>query len=178
MENDTRKIKRTLITEREIKTAVKKAAKWLEDKYDGRPLLLVCVLKGSFVFTADLCRALRVPCEIEFLCAKSYYKGTMSSGSVEIVLDIQREIKDYHVVVVEDIIDTGRTLQRLVNGLKEKNPLSLRVVTLLDKPSRRKVDFAADYTLFTIPDVFVIGYGLDCAEKYRNLPYIAEYQEE
>ena len=124
---------------------------------------------------ADLCRAVSVPCEIGFMCAKSYYEGTQSSGVVKITMDLDRDISQYHVVIVEDIIDTGRTLNDVVKVLKARNPLSLRVITLLDKPSRRVVDFKADMSLFTIPDYFVIGYGLDCAEQYRNLPYIAEF---
>lgn len=170
------KIKRILISEDEIKLAIKKAGKKIDEWYDGRPILLVSILKGSFVFLADLCRAVSVPCEISFMCAKSYYSGTVSTGVVKITMDLdQEDLSKYHVIIVEDIIDTGRTLSDVVNMLKSRNPLSLRVVTLLDKPSRRLVDFHADYALFTIPDHFVIGYGLDCAEYYRNLPYIAEY---
>ena len=127
---------------------------------------------------ADLCRAITVPCEIGFMAAKSYYAGTSSSGVVKITMDLEQDISNYHVIIVEDIIDTGRTLNDVVNMLKLRNPISLKVVTLLDKPARRKVDFVADMSLFTIPDHFVIGYGLDCAEYYRNLPYIAEYDEE
>ena len=111
------------------------------------------------------------------MCAKSYYNGTVSSGVVKITMDLEQDVSNYHVVIVEDIIDTGRTLSDVVKMLKARNPLSLRVITLLDKPSRRKVEFEADITLFTIPDYFVIGYGLDCGEYYRNLPYIAEYDE-
>lgn len=170
------KIKRILISEDEIKLAIKKAGKKIDEWYDGRPILLVSILKGAFVFLADLCRAVSVPCEISFMCAKSYYSGTVSTGVVKITMDLdQEDLSKYHVIIVEDIIDTGRTLSDVVNMLKSRNPLSLRVVTLLDKPSRRLVDFHADYALFTIPDHFVIGYGLDCAEYYRNLPYIAEY---
>jgi len=172
------KIKRVLITEEEIKEAIAKAGKEISDSYDGRPFLLVSILKGAFVFLADLCRAITVPCEIGFMCAKSYYAGTTSTGTVKITMDLDQDISNYHVIIVEDIIDTGRTLKDVVMLLKARNPLSLRVITLLDKPSRRKVDFAADVSLFTIPDYFVIGYGLDCAEHYRNLPYIAEYGEE
>ena len=166
------KIKRILITEEEIQKAVSDAGKKI---YDGRPILLVSILKGSFVFLADLCRAVSVPCEIGFMCAKSYYEGTDSSGVVKITMDLNQDISQYHVVIVEDIVDTGRTLNDIVKLLKSRNPLSLKVVTLLDKPSRRIVEFNADVSLFTIPDHFVIGYGLDCGEHYRNLPYIAEY---
>ncbi len=168
-------IKRVLITEEEITTKIKEAGKAIDDMYDGRPILLVSILKGSFVFLADLCRAVSVPCEIGFMCAKSYYEGTDSSGVVKITMDLDQDISQYHVIIVEDIVDTGRTLSDIVKLLNTRNPLSLRVVTLLDKPSRRIVDFKADISLFTIPDHFVIGYGLDCAEYYRNLPYIAEY---
>ena len=169
------KIKRILITKEEIEREIEKAGKKIDEIYDGRPILLVSVLKGAFVFMADLCRAVSVPCEIGFMCAKSYYEGTVSSGVVKITMDLDKDISKYHVVIVEDIIDTGRTLSDIVKLLKARNPLSMRVVTLLDKPSRRLVDFKADISLFTIPDHFVIGYGLDCAELYRNLPYIAEY---
>jgi hypoxanthine phosphoribosyltransferase len=172
-----KKINRILITEEEIRIAVQKAGKEIDALYDGRPILLVSILKGAFVFMADLCRAVSVPCEIGFMCAKSYYTGTSSSGSVTITMDLDRDISNYHVIIVEDIIDTGRTLNDIVKILKSRNPLSLRVITLLDKPSRRLVDFKADISLFTIPDHFVIGYGLDCGEAYRNLPYIAEYRE-
>ena len=172
------KIKRILITKEEIAAAIEKAGKEIDKLYDGRPILLVSVLKGAFVFMADLCRAVSVPCEIGFMCAKSYYEGTVSSGVVQITMDLDRDISNYHVIIVEDIIDTGRTLNDIVNLLKARKPLSLRVITLLDKPSRRLVDFKADMSLFTIPDHFVIGYGLDCAELFRNLPYIAEYNYE
>ena len=171
-------IKRVIIAEEEIKEAIAAAGKEIDKLYDGRPILLVSVLKGAFVFMADLCRAVSVPCEIGFMCAKSYYEGTVSTGVVKITMDLDRDISNYHVVIIEDIVDTGRTLNDIVKLLKARNPLSLRVVTLLDKPSRRLVDFKADYSLFTIPDYFVIGYGLDCGELFRNLPYIAEYKED
>ena len=171
------KIKRILITEEEIREKIKEIGKTIDGLYDGRPILLVSILKGAFVFMADICRAVTVPCEIGFMCAKSYYAGTSSVGAVKITMDLEQDISGYHVVIVEDIIDTGRTLKDVVTLLKARNPLSLHVVTLLDKPSRRVVDFKADWSLFTIPDHFVIGYGLDCAEYYRNLPYIAKYAE-
>ena len=171
------KISRVLITEEEIKQKIAEAGKTIDGLYDGRPILLVSILKGAFVFMADVCRAVSVPCEIGFMCAKSYYAGTESVGAVKITMDLDQDISGYHVVIVEDIIDTGRTLKDVVTLLKTRNPISLHVLTLLDKPSRRVVEFKADWTLFTIPDHFVIGYGLDCAEQYRNLPYIAEYAE-
>ena len=178
VEEYNKKIKRVIISEEEIKEAIAKAGREISDSYDGRPILLVSILKGAFVFMADLCRAITVPCEIGFMAAQSYYAGTTSSGVVKITMDLDQDISNYHVIIVEDIIDTGRTLNDVVHMLKLRNPLSLKVVTLLDKPARRKVDFVADMSLFTIPDHFVIGYGLDCGEYYRNLPYIAEYDTE
>ena len=177
MDNYLRKIKGVLITEDEIKSKIAEGAAYIDQLYDGRPILLVGILKGSFVFLADLCRAVKVPCQIAFMCAKSYYGGTQTTGKVTITMDLDVDITQYHVVIAEDIIDSGRTLSEVVKILKDRKPLSLHVVTLLDKPSRRQVDFSADLTLFTIEDRFVIGYGLDCAEYYRTLPYIAEYGE-
>lgn len=174
-ENYKAHIKRILIPEDEIESKIKTAGRMIDASYDGSKILLVSILKGSFVFLADLARAVTVPCEIGFMAAKSYYEGTQSSGNVTITMDLQQDISQYNVIIVEDIIDTGRTLNDIVNMLKARNPLSLKVITLLDKPSRRVVDFQADYALFTIEDYFVIGYGLDCGEMYRNLPYIAEY---
>lgn len=173
--NLTENIKRVLFTEEEIKAKIAEAGGEISEKYAGKPLLLVSILNGAFIFMADLCRAVTIPCEIAFMCAKSYYSGTQSCGEVTISKDLTQDISGYHVVIVEDIIDTGRTLKAVVEMLKKRNPLSLEVITLLDKPSRRAVDFEADKALFTISDYFVIGYGLDCGEKYRNLPYIAEY---
>lgn len=172
------KIKRVLFTQEEIKAALKKAGDFINSLYDGKPILLVSVLKGSYVFMADLSREITVPCEIGFMCVKSYFEGTSSSGEVNIVMDLDKDITEYHVVIAEDIVDTGRTLKKLVEILKERNPLSLHVVTLLDKPDRRVVEMKADLSLFVIPDHFVIGYGLDAAEYYRTLPYIAEYNED
>ena len=172
------KIKKVLITEEEIKKKKKKAGEFINSLYDGRPILLVSVLKGSFVFMADLARQVTVPCEIGFMCVKSYFEGTQSTGSVHIVMDLEQDVSNYHVVVAEDIIDTGRTLRQLVDMFKDKKPLSLHVITLLDKPDRRVVDMKADMSLFVIPDEFVIGYGLDAAEYYRTLPYIAVLSEE
>lgn len=166
-----------VVSEEKIREAVKKTGQSLNEIYDGTPLLLVSVLNGSFVFLADLCREITIPCEIGFMAAKSYYEGTSSTGEVDITMDLQQDISKYHVVIVEDIIDSGRTLKSIVERLKSRKPKSLRVITLLDKPSRREVDFNADVSLFTIPDLFVVGYGLDYAEYYRNLPYVACIEE-
>ena len=169
------KIKRVIISEDELQKAIKEAGKKISDSYNGRPILLVSVLKGAFVFMADLVKSITVPCEIAFMCAKSYYQGTNSTGMVNITMDLDIDIKGRDVIIVEDIIDTGRTLKDIYNLLLTREPSSLKVVTLLDKPDRRVVEFEPDMALFTIPDFFVIGYGLDCGEYYRNLPYIAEY---
>ena len=171
-------IKRIIITEEEIQREVKKCAEMLSTEYEGKPLLLVSVLKGAFVFLSDLTKEMTIPCEIGFMAAKSYFESTDSSGNVEIQYDLTQDISEYHVVIVEDIIDTGRTLSAIIELLKARNPLSLKLVTLLDKPERRITPLNADYTLFTIPDYFVIGYGLDYGEYYRNLPYIAEFNAE
>ena len=173
-----KKIKRVIISEEEIAAKIKEIGKEIDKIYDGRPILLVSVLKGACVFMADLCRAVSVPCESGLMCAKSYYKGTVSTGVINITMDLDQDVKDYHVVIVEDIVDTGRTLKDVAELLKSRNPLSLHIVTLLDKPDRRLVEVTPDWSLFTIPDFFVIGYGLDCAEYYRSLPYIAEYNTE
>ena len=171
------KIKRVIISEEQIREEIKKAGAMINSIYDGSPILLVSILKGSFVFMADICREVTVPCEIAFMAAKSYFEGTVSTGHVEITMDLKHDISKYHIVIIEDIIDTGRTLNEIIKILNVRNPLSLKVITLLDKPDRRVVDLKADYSLFTIPDYFVIGYGLDYGEFYRNLPYIAEFAE-
>lgn len=169
-------IKRVLVTEEEIKAEVEKVGKMIDESYDGKPILLVSILKGSFIFLADVAKAVTVPVDIDFMVAKSYYDSTESSGTVTIKMDLHQDISGYHVIIIEDIIDTGRTLKDVVKMLKARNPIDIKVISLLDKPSRRLVDFKADYSLFTIEDLFVIGYGLDYDEKYRNLPYIAEYE--
>lgn len=171
-------ILRTLIPEEQLKSAIRKAGADIDAKYEGKPLLLVSILKGAFVFLADLSRAVSIPCEIGFMQAQSYFEGTESAGEVEITLDLTQDISQYHVIIVEDIIDTGRTLSLVAEKLRERNPLSLKLLTLLDKPERRVVDLKADVSLFTIPDEFVIGYGLDFAEYYRNLPYIGIFNPE
>ena len=172
-----RRINRVLIAEEEIQNAVKTAGQRISKEYEGKPLLLVSILKGAFVFLSDLCRAVTIPCELGFMAAKSYYEGTQSAGEVQITMDLKQDISGYHVIIVEDIIDTGRTLRDVAELLKKRDPLSLKVLALLDKPDRRLVEFEADEVLFTIPDLFVVGYGLDCGEYCRNLPYIAEYKE-
>lgn len=166
-------IKRVIISSEEIQAKISEAGRYIDSLYDGRTILLVGILKGCFMFMADLARAVTVPCETAFMAAKSYI-GTESAGKVDITLDLERDISGCHVIIAEDIIDTGRTLKAVAEILKSRKPLSFHVITLLDKPDSRIVDFKADYSLFTIPNVFVVGYGLDYNEYYRNLPYIAE----
>ncbi|MBD5146757.1 MAG: hypoxanthine phosphoribosyltransferase [Ruminococcus sp.] len=170
-------IGKIIVSEEKIRRKVAEAGKMIADKYRGKPLLLVSILKGAFIFLADLCRAIDIPCEIGFMCAQSYYNGTSSSGIVNITMDLEQDVSNYHVIIVEDIIDTGRTISDVKRLLAARKPLSLKVVTLLDKPERRVVPLEADLSLFTVPDLFLIGYGLDCGEKFRNLPYIAEYKD-
>ena len=167
-----KQIAEVLISEQELQGAVQRAGAMISEDYKGKPLLLVSILKGAFIFLADLSRAISIPCEIGFMQAQSYFEGTESKGTVNITLDLTQNISEYHVIIVEDIIDTGRTLNLVAEKLRERNPLSLKIMTLLDKPDRREVNLKADVSLFTIPDKFVIGYGLDYAEYYRNLPYI------
>ena len=152
VETYSKKIKRIIITEDEIKTAIAEAGRKISETYDGRPILLVSILKGAFVFMSDLCRAITVPCEIGFMCAKSYYSGTQSSGIVQITMDLDQDISNYHVIIVEDIIDTGRTLADVVKLLSARNPLSLRVVTLLDKKPSDKVTAIYDKAISASED--------------------------
>ena len=170
-------IKKVVLSEAEIKQRVNEVGKLISEKYEGKPLMLVSILKGSFIFLADFCRSLTIPCEIGFMRVSSYYEGTSSSGEVNIIMDIDRDVSGYHVIIVEDIIDTGRTLYDIAERIRARDPLSVEIITLLDKPERRLVPLKADMSLFEIPDLFVVGYGLDCGEQYRNLPYIAEYSE-
>ena len=132
-------IKRVLIPQTEIQEKIQAVGAQITKEYEGKPLLLVSILNGAFVFMADLCRAIRIPCETAFMCAKSYYNGTTSSGIVKITMDLAQDISNYHVIIAEDIIDTGRTLNDVVKLLQARNPLSLKVITLLDKPDRRLV---------------------------------------
>lgn len=177
MKNNQGRIKRVIISEEEISKAVEEAGKQLSREYSEKPVLLVSILKGAFIFLGDLCRHMDMPCRIDFMETKSYFGGTESSGQVEIVMDLKHDVSKYNVIIVEDIIDTGRTLSEVVKLLRNRNPLSIKIVTLLDKPARRTTDLSADLSLFTIPDYFVVGYGLDYDGYYRNLPYIAEFEE-
>lgn len=168
----SRDIERVLISEAEIATRIQEIAKVLDADYQGKEPILICILKGSVVFFTDLMRAMKTPVTIEFMKVSSYGFGTVSSGKLSVSLDILSNIEGKDVLIVEDIIDSGNTMYALKRMLGTRNPASLRIITLLDKPSRRVAEVSADYTCFEIEDEFVIGYGLDYAEKYRDLPYI------
>ncbi len=162
----------TLLTEEQIRQRVKELGKEVSACYQGKDLLLVTVLKGAVVFLTDFMRALDCHCELEFMVASSFCGGVKSTGVLKIVKDIDVPIEGRDVLIVEDILDSGLTLSHIKKLLEDRGPASVRIVTLLDKPVRRKADINADFTGFVIPDEFVVGYGLDYDEKYRNLPYI------
>lgn len=163
---------KVLLTEEEVNERVRILGEKISKDYEGREVHLVCVLKGGTFFMCELAKRITVPVTIDFMSVSSYGNETESSGVVRIMKDLDQPIKDKNVIVVEDIVDTGRTLSYLLNILKERGPASLALCALLDKPERRVVDVAVDYMGFEIPDEFVIGFGLDYAQKYRNLPYI------
>ena len=165
-------IESVLFSEEQLKQRVREIADEIEKDYAGKEIMLISVLRGSFVFMADLCRAIDLPCTIDFMSVSSYGKGTTSSGQVQITKDLSEDISGRHVIVIEDILDSGNTLSYLLKLLENRHPASIRLCTLLDKPDRRTKPVQVHYSGFTIPDAFVVGYGLDYAEKYRNLPYI------
>ena len=169
-----------LVDSQKIDALVSRIAREIDDTYTGSGrLLLLGILKGSVVFMSDLMKKLKSPVEIDFMKVSSYGAGTRSSGNVHIKLDLDRnDIDECDIIVVEDIIDSGRTLSYLVDYLKKRGARSVRTCTLLDKPSRREVDFTADYVGCQIPDAFVVGYGLDYDEKYRSLPYVGVLKPE
>lgn len=171
MEQDVENI---LLDRNDLNEICDRLAKQITETYrdSGRPLVFVTILKGSMFFAADLISRIPLECEIEFMKVSSYGASTETSGTLQIHLDLKRDIKDADVVVIEDIIDSGRTLDHLSRLLGDRGAHSVRCCTLLDKPERRQVPFTADYVGEVIPDAFVIGYGLDYAEKYRNLPYV------
>lgn len=165
-------IERVLFTEEELKARVAEIAARIDRDYAGKEPMLISVLRGSFIFMADLARAITLPCTVDFMAVSSYGSGTTSSGQVKITKDLSESIEGRDIIVVEDILDSGNTLSYLFQLLQARHPASVRLCTLLDKPSRRTKAVTADYTGFTVDDLFVVGYGLDYAEKYRNLPYI------
>ena len=171
-------IERVLIDADTIQARIRELGKEIAGVYRGQDLLLISVLKGSIVFMADLIRAINLPHEIDFMATSSYGSGTQSSGAVRILKDLNKSIENRNVLIVEDIIDSGNTLNYLVRILQERQPASLRIVTLLDKPERREVETKVDWVGFSIPNDFVVGYGLDYNELYRNLPYIGVLKPE
>lgn len=163
-----------LIDEAAIAKRIGELAAQIEADYAAHDdLLLICVLKGGFMFLADLTRAMTRPHSLDFMGISSYGSGTRSSGAVQIIMDLKAPIEDRHVLIIEDIIDSGRTLQYMRRNLETRSPASIRICTLLNKPARREIDVPVEYVGFDIPDEFVVGYGLDFDELYRNLPYIA-----
>ena len=170
-------ISNTLISQEEIETKVIELAKKIEMDYKNQEVLIVGVLKGAFVFVSDLVRNINLDLSLDFIAVSSYGMSTESSGVVKINKDIEMDLTGNNVIIVEDIIDTGLTLKYIKEYLSGKNAKSVRICTLLDKPSRRKCNVDVDYVGFEIEDLFIVGYGIDCKEKYRNLPYIAYVQE-
>lgn len=163
---------RVLISEADVDKKIEEMGKQISRDYEGKTVHLVCVLKGGAFFMCELAKRITVPVSMDFMAVSSYGSGTESSGNIKMIKDLDESIEGRDVVVVEDIIDSGRTLDKLLELLGTRKPNSIKVCTLLDKPDRRVVDVKVDYTCFNIPDEFVVGYGLDYDQKYRNLPYI------
>lgn len=161
-----------MISEEEVDRKIEELGKKISEDYAGKQVHLVCILKGSVFFTCELAKRITVPVSLDFMSVSSYGDGTQSSGIVKIAKDLDESLEGKHVLLIEDIIDSGRTLYYLMDVLAKRNPASLKLCTLLDKPDRRVRDVKVDYIGFEIPDEFVVGYGLDYAQKYRNLPYI------
>ncbi len=161
-----------LFSEEQVVARIKEIGEQISKDYEGKELHMICVLKGGTFFMCELAKRITVPVSLDFMAVSSYGSATSSSGVVKIVKDLDEPIEGKDVLVVEDIVDSGRTLSHLMKMLKERQPASLRLCTLLDKPDRRVVEVPMDYTGYQIPDEFVVGYGLDYAQKYRNLPYI------
>jgi len=163
---------RILLSEQEVDQRIEEIAKQISEDYAGKSVHLICVLKGAVFFMCELAKRITVPVTMDFMSVSSYGNDTKSSGVVRIAKDLDEPLEGKNVLIVEDIIDSGRTLSYLLHILEERNPASLRLCTLLDKPERRVSQVVVDYTCFNIPDEFVVGYGLDYAQKYRNLPFI------
>ncbi len=168
---------RVMLSEEEVDAKIAELGKKISEDYAGEEVHLICVLKGGVFFTCELAKRITVPVSLDFMSVSSYGNDTKSSGVVKIVKDLDEPIEGKNVLVVEDIIDSGRTLSYLLQNLKSRNPKSLKLCTMLDKPDRRVVEVNVDYEGFIIPDEFVIGYGLDYAQKYRNLPYIGVVEQ-
>ncbi len=171
------RIKATMISENEIKQRVKKLAEDIESDFNNEPIILIVVLKGAFVFAADLIREMKGDINVDFISVSSYSNQTETTGKVKLLKDLDTDITDKNIVVVEDIIDSGLTLHFLREHLNMHKPRKIKICTLLDKPERRRVELPVDYVGFVIPDEFIVGYGIDFAQSYRNLPYIATVEE-
>jgi hypoxanthine phosphoribosyltransferase len=171
------KIKDVMITEADIQLRVKNLAEEIEKDFNHEPIFLIIVLKGSFVFAADLIREMKGDIKVDFISVSSYSDQTETTGKVKLIKDLEANITNQNVVVVEDIIDSGLTLHFLRDHLKMHQPKQIKICTLLDKPERRRIELPVDYTGFVIPDEFIVGYGIDYAQMYRNLPYIATVEE-
>ena len=165
-----------LIPEEEVNARIEELGKKISEEYAGKQVHLICVLKGGVFFMCELAKRITVPVTMDFMSVSSYGDGTQSSGIVKIAKDLDESLEGKDVLIVEDIIDSGRTLSYLIEILKKRNPASLKLCTLLDKPERRVKEVHVDYTCFNIPDEFVVGFGLDYAQKYRNLPYIGSVE--
>lgn len=163
---------KVLISEEEVDARIRELGEKISKEYEGKQIHLICVLKGGVFFMCELAKRITVPVSMDFMCVGSYGDGTKSSGVVRLAKDLDESIENKEVLIVEDIIDSGNTLYYLMDVLRQRKPTSLRLCTLLDKPDRRVKDVHVDWTGFEIPDEFVVGYGLDYAQKYRNLPYI------
>jgi len=170
-------IKEVLLNEEVIKEKIKALGAQITEDYKGKDLILLGILKGSVMFMSDLMKEINLPCKMDFMAVSSYGDATQSSGIVKIIKDLDFEIKDKHIIIIEDIIDTGITLKYLMKYLSARNPSSLEIVCLLNKPERRKEQLDVKYLGFDVPDHFLVGYGLDYAETYRNLPYIGILKE-
>ena len=169
---------RVLISEEDVNKKISEVASQISRDYEGKEVHLICILKGGVFFSCELAKRLTIPVSLDFMSVSSYGAGTKSSGVVKIIKDLDEPLEGKHVVIVEDIIDSGRTLSYLLEILKKRGPKDIRLCTLLDKPERRvKKQVKVDYTCFTIPDEFVVGYGLDYDQKYRNLPYIGVVEQ-
>lgn len=171
-------VERILVTEEELNTIARRLGAQITKDYEGKHLLVVAVLKGSIYFFTDLTRYIELPCQLDFIQASSYGEGTVSSGVIKIVKDISDDLTGFDVLLVEDILDTGNTLKYILDMLEKRNPNSLSVVTLLDKAERRVADVNAKYVGCDVPNEFVVGYGLDYNQEYRNLPYIGVLKKE
>jgi len=171
-------IERVLISKEDLGKRVAELGAEITRDYEGKKILVLGILKGAVPFMADLIREIKLPLAYDFMALSSYGVSTQSSGVVRILKDLDRSVEDVHILIAEDIVDTGLTLKYLKDNLKARSPLSVKVVTLLDKAARRKADVTPDYNGFTIPDEFVVGYGLDFNEEYRNLPYIGVLKQE